>query len=75
MNRRYLHERAALTAREGETVDISSLGVATATVLYVGPTREDFEALAKAAYVRGDLTAEEFEDEVDRSYREAGSQL
>lgn len=65
MNNRYLNERAALADRIGDTVEVTRFS-GPVEFLSTGPTAEDFIALASRAYVRGDLTVDELEAEIDQ---------
>jgi hypothetical protein len=61
---RYLAVREALRERSDEVVEITMLG-GPRSFLSVAPTEGDFVACARSAYVRGDITLEEFESEVE----------
>lgn len=65
LNRRYLAERDALDARRGELVEVTRLG-GPREFLDCGTSDADYIALARRAYVRGDLDVDQFEQELDR---------
>jgi len=72
MNARYVRERDALADRVGETVEVTRFG-GPVEFLDCGPRPEDFIALARRAYVRGDLSVRELEDEIARRLPEVAA--
>jgi hypothetical protein len=64
MTDRYVRERSALIARQGELVEVTAFG-GPRQFIDCGPDPADFVALARRAYIRGDLSVVEFEAELD----------
>lgn len=65
MRERYLREREALQRREGDMIDITAYGAAGREFIDNSPTADEYVALARRAYVSGDLDLAEFESELD----------
>lgn len=61
----YLRQRAALAARSGDMIDITPFGAPVPEYADMTPGPWDYASLARAAYLRGDITVEAFEHVLD----------